>query len=270
MSGALHVEVVVAAALLAVAYVAAGRGAGRRIPPGRAVAFAAALAALVATLNGPLHDLAEGALFSAHMAQHLILTLVVPPLLLAGTPSFMADAVLRPLLARAPTRWLLQTATRPLVALGAWTVALSVGHLPGPYAAALGSHAIHFAQHATLVGAALLAWWPVASPSRRLPALPYAAQILYLFVFGMPMTIVAAMITGAEHVLYPLEGTALRVSAVSSLEDQRLGGVLMWVPAAVVPLVAFTAVFFRWAAAESEERGEPKGPLPDRPPVYPN
>src|SRR5207244_1904504 len=114
--------------------------------------------------------------------------LVVPPLLLAGTPSFMAEALLDPLLARAVTRRPLRALTRPLPALAAWSVALFAWHLPGPYAAALDSHALHFAQHATLVGAA----------------------------------------------------------------------VLMWVPAAIVPLAAFTAVFFRWAAEESEDRAEGK------------
>jgi putative membrane protein len=259
MSGAVHLDVVAGVALLGAAYVTAWRMSGERVPPARAVAFLAALASVVAALVGPIHDLAERGLFSAHMIQHLLLTLVAPPLLLAGTPPFMADALLRPLLARPATRRLLRTLTSPLVALGAWSVALFVWHLPGPYAAALGSHAVHFTQHATLTATALLAWWPVASPARVLPPLPYAAQILYLFVFGMPMTIVAAMITGAEHVLYPLESAAV-ATAVTPLQDQRLGGVLMWVPAGIVPLVAFTAVFFRWVAAEPETASIPEGP----------
>jgi putative membrane protein len=269
MIGGIHLEVVIAVALLAGAYAAAWRAAPEPVQPARVAAFVAASVALVGALNGPLHDLADQAFFSAHMAQHLILTLVVPPLLLAGTPAFMADAVLAPLLARSATSFLARTMTRPLVALGAWTVALCVWHLPGPYAVALGSHAIHFVQHAVLVSVALLAWWPVASPSRRLPALPYAAQILYLFAFGMPMTIVAAMITGAEHVLYPFYNLASPGTTRTPLEDQRLGGILMWVPAGVVPLVAFTTVFFRWAGAESEDRAEAETSGPDHPLAYP-
>ena len=257
MSGAMHFEVVIGAAVLAVVYLAAWRAAGERIRPGRAIAFGAALAGVVGALNGPLHDLADSGVFSAHMAQHLILLLVVPPLLFVGTPPFMADAWLAPPLSRPIVRAVLRAATRPLPALGAWSVALFVWHLPGPYAAALDSHALHFVQHATLTGAALLGWWPIASPSRRLPALPYAARILYLFSLGIPMTIVAAMITGAEQVLYP-------ISAPTPLDDQRLGGILMWVPAAVVPLAAFTTVFFRWVAAESEDREDPDPPRPVR------
>ena len=253
MSGAIHLEVVIGAGVLAVAYVTAWRVSGERISPARATAFGVALASVVGALNGLLHDLAEDAVFSAHMIQHLILTLVVPPLLLAGTPSFMADALLDPWLSRSATRGLLRSITRPLPALAAWSLALFVCHLPAPYAAALGSHALHFVQHAVFVATAVLAWWPVASPSRPLPGLPYAAQILYLFALGVPMTIVAAMITGAETILYP---SAPRVGALTPLEDQRLGAILMWVPAAIVPPAAFTAVFFRWAAAESEDRAE--------------
>ena len=262
----IHLEVVVGAVGLAVAYAASWRASGRRVQRVRAVAFGAGLASLIAALNGPIHDLAEAGLFSAHMAQHLILTLVAPPLLLAGTPSFMADALLRPLLARAATRVPLSILTRPLAALAAWSIALFVWHLPAPYAAALHSHALHFVQHATLVAAAALAWWPVVSPSRRLPPLPYAAQLLYLFAFGVPMTIVAAMITGAERRLYPF---ASSVWTLTPLEDQRLGGILMWVPAGIVPLAMFTAVFFRWAAAESEDRAEANAADPDRPLAYP-
>lgn len=261
MSG-IHLEVIVGAGLLAGAYVAAGRAAGQRPRPARACAFLGALVALLGALNGPIHDLAERALFSAHMAQHLILTLVVPPLLLAGVPAFMADALLAPLLARRGLAVVLRTITRPIPALGAYAVALFVWHLPGPYGAALGSHGVHFVEHALFVGTALLAWWPVLSPSHLLPPLPYAAQILYLFVFGMPMTIVAAMITGAEHLLYPFYAAAPRVTALTPLVDQRVGGILMWVPAAVIPLVAFTAVFFRWAAAESEDRAEARRATP--------
>jgi putative membrane protein len=253
MIGSVHLDVVIGVALAAGAYVGAWRAAGQRVHRARAVAFAGALVTLLVAVNGPLHDLAESALFSAHMVQHLLLTLVVPPLLLAGMPTFMIDTLLAPGLARPAFRAVLGTLTRPVPALAVYTLVLVMWHLPGPYDAALRSHAIHIAEHAMLVAAALLAWWPVVSTSRRLPPLPYAAQILYLFAFGMPMTIVAAMITGAEHALYPFYAAAPMTTDLTALADQRLGGVLMWVPAGVIPLAAFTAVFFRWAAAESED-----------------
>ena len=240
-----HVDVVVGVGVAAGAWIAAWRIHGVRPRVGEAIAFAGALATLLAVLNGPLHALSDRYLFSAHMVQHLALTLVVPPLLLAGVPAWMID----PWLARSPC---LRLPTRPLPALALYTVALVGWHLPRPYTLALEIHAWHIVQHLTLMATATLAWWPVLARSHVSPRLPHAAQILYLFAFGLPMTAVAAMITAAETLLYPFYANAPRLIALSPLADQRLGGVIMWVPAGIVPLVAFTIVFFRWAASERD------------------
>jgi putative membrane protein len=248
-----HIEVLLGVTLLGLVYAWAWWRRGDRPSGVRFACFYGALLSLVMTLNGPLHDLSDFHLFSAHMVQHLVLTLLFPPLLLLGTPAWMADA----LLARAGRgragRRLIQLLTRPVPALGLYTAALVVWHVPAVYDAALRVHAWHVVQHLTLMATALLAWWPVLSPSTLFRPLPYGAQILYLFVFGMPMTVVAAMITGAETPLYAAYARAPRVFALTPLADQRLGGVIMWVPAGLIPLLAFTAVFFRWAAAEADD-----------------
>src|SRR5262245_18980335 len=99
----------------------------------------------------------------------------------------------------------------------------------------------------------MLGWWPIFSPSTLAPALSYATQLLYLFVIGMPMIVVAAMVTAADTVLYPFYEAAPRITDLTPLADQRLGGVIMWVPSGLIPLITFTTVFFRWAAAAAEE-----------------
>jgi putative membrane protein len=248
-----HVDVVVGVGLLAGAYLGGYIARGVRVSRRHAARFFGGLLGILVALNGPLHELSDTYLFSAHMVQHLVLTLVVPPLLLIGTPGFMLDALLGPLLSWRLTRGLVRAATRPLPAFAAYGVAMVAWHLPALYTAALEIHAVHIVQHLVLLATSTLAWWPILSASRRAPALPYAGQILYLFVFGMPMTIVAAMVTGADHVLYPFYAAAPRLWDLSPLADQRLGGVIMWVPAGLIPLAAFTIVFFRWAAAEAEE-----------------
>lgn len=264
IAASLHPEVFAVAALLAAAWLHALRARRQRLPRARGLMFLAGLGVAVAALNGPLHDLAEHRSFAAHMAQHLVLTLLTPPLLLAGTPGWMLDRLVAPLVARPATRAPLACLTRPLPALALHATALFFWHLPGPYDAALGSRAAHAAQHLTLLVTALGAWWPVLSPSRLLPALPYAGRILYLFVFGVPMTVVAAMVTGADHLLYRFYGAAPRPLGLDALTDQRLGGVIMWVPAGIIPLVAFTIVFFRWVAAEPDDAGD-LGPPVDAP-----
>lgn len=252
LGGGVHIDVLVGVALLGVAYVWAWARHGGRPSGGRFLCFYGALFTLVLTLNGPLHDLSDLYLFSAHMVQHLVLTLLFPPLLLLGTPTWMADALLAPLVRRPVVGPLVRTLTRPIPALGVYTATLVLWHLPVAYDTALRLHAWHVAQHLTLMVSAVLAWWPVLSPSTVAPRVHYGAQILYLFAFGMPMTVVAAMITGAETLLYTSYAEAPRVFDLSPFADQRLGGVLMWVPAGLVPLLAFTAVFFRWAAAEAD------------------
>src|SRR5882724_8781941 len=250
--GEVHLDVVLGVLLLAGAYTwatLASRRPERRGPP---LAFFAGCAALLAALNGPLHDLSDWYLFSAHMVQHLVLTLVVPPLLLKGLPAEMADALLRPLLARPLTAAVARTVTRPLPAFSLYAVGLIGWHLPAPYNAALEIHGWHVVEHLVLLVTAVLGWWPVLSPSRALPPLPYAAQLPYLFVFGMPMTVVASMISGAEQVLYPFYEAAPRIVDLTPLADQRLGGIIMWVPSGLIPLTAFTIVYFRWVAAEAD------------------
>jgi len=251
-SGELHGDVLLGAGLLAVAYAVAWARDPRR-HAGEPVWFFAGLGVLLLALNGPLHDLSDGYLFSAHMVQHLVLMLVVPPLLLTGLPAGMADGMLAPVLARPSTAALARGLTRPLPAIALYAVGLIAWHLPAPYNLALEVHGWHVVEHLVLLATAVIGWWPIASPSRRLPPLPYAAQLLYLFVFGMPMTVVAAMITAAERLLFPLYAAAPRLFDLTPLADQRLGGVIMWVPSGLIPLAAFTLVFFRWVAAEADE-----------------
>jgi len=259
LGGGIHPEVVLGVLVLAGLYTRAVLADRRPVPLAQPLAFFGGCLALLLALNGPLHDLSDYYLLSAHMVQHLVLTLVAPPLWLAGTPQSVLDALLEPLLRRRITGAVVRTLTRPLVALAVYAVALIGWHLPGPYNAALEGHGWHVAEHVMLTGSALLVWWPILSRSRRLPALPYAAQLLYLFVFGIPMTVVAAFVTNADRPLYPWYAAAPRVFGLSPLADQQIGGVIMWVPAGLIPLVAFTVVFFRWASAEPDESdgGEP-------------
>src|SRR3989475_4917385 len=184
----LHPSVIIGLALLGGLYVYWGGLAARRR---RVASFVGALTVLGLALNGPLHNLSDFYLFSAHMVQHLVLTLVVAPLLLAGTPGWMLDRLLAPLLRRPLGRGAVRL-TRPVPALALYAAALIAWHLPGPYTTALEIHGWHIVEHLVLLATAVLAWWPVASASTLAPRLHYGAQILYLFAFGMPMTVVAA------------------------------------------------------------------------------
>ena len=216
------------------------------VSPWRVAAFFGALGITFAALNGPIHDLSDRSLVSAHMVQHLLLTLVMPPLLLAGTPGWL----LRPLLAIPGVAPVGRQLTRPLPALSLYAVVFSAWHFPGPYEWALRQHNAHIFEHLLLMASAVVLWWPVLSPLAEWPRLAPPAQLLYLFVAGIPMVPVAAFITLSEEILYPFYGNAAQQWGLSPLADQRLGGVIMWVGGPLAFLIAMTIVFFRWVSDE--------------------
>ncbi|HWC75699.1 MAG TPA: cytochrome c oxidase assembly protein [Gemmatimonadales bacterium] len=218
--------------------------------------FFGALLVLFLALNGPLHNLSDTYLFSAHMGQHLLLTLVFPPLLLYGTPGSVVRKVLRP-------RWVMalgQFVTRPLAAAIIFSAPIVLWHLPVFYEAALRNHNLHIVQHLVFLTTAVIMWWPVLSPVPELPRLPHLLQMLYLFLLGIPMSITGAMITLSDHVLYPFYAAAPRVGGLSPLDDQQIGGLLMWVLGGLMLWIVMTVIWFRysvWDERSDAERGVP-------------
>ncbi len=245
---ALHPTVIVGVALLAGLY-AWGIGPWRRrkghppAPAWRIACFAAGLVVVLGSLNGPIHDLSDYYLFSIHMVQHLLLTLVLPPLLIAGLPGWLADGPARRPAVRAVGRVL----THPFVAGAIFTVTLTAWHLVPMYDLMMRNHEVHVATHLMFMVAAVIMWWPAMSPSTVLPPLRYPLRALYLFLVSIPMQLVAAIITFADEVLYDWYAVAPRTWGLSANEDQQLGGLLMWVPGNMYMLAAIAAVFYVWA-----------------------
>jgi putative membrane protein len=217
---------------------------------GQKAMFAAGLLTMFFALNGPLHDLSDEYLFSAHMVQHLVLVFVVAPLLVAGTPGPM----LRPPLAwrgvLPVARWL----TRPVTCYLLFNVVFAAWHLPPLYNLAMAEHPVHIVEHVMFLVTAVLMWWPILSPLPELPRLPYPGQMLYCFLMSIPMSIVAVYVSLADHVLYPAYAAAPRIWALSPLEDQQLGGLIMWIPGAYFLIGVMTVVFFKWVNAGEDTR----------------
>ena len=249
----LHPSVVAGLVLLGGLYVyLRGLKAGRR----HVASFAASLLVLFLALNGPVHNLSDAYLFSAHMAQHLLLTLVFPPLLLYGTPSAVMRQLLRPRGVMAVARVL----TRPLVAAAVFTAPIVLWHVPAFYEAALRDHNLHIVQHLVFLTTAVIMWWPVLSPVPELPRLPHLLQMLYLFLLGIPMSITGALIALSDRVLYPFYAAAPRLGGLSPLDDQQIGGLLMWVLGGLMLWIVMTVIWFRyavWDARSDAEKGVP-------------
>jgi putative membrane protein len=206
--------------------------------------FAAGLAVLFFSLNGPLHDLSDDYLFSAHMVQHLLLTLAVPPLLLAGTPGWM----LRPALRNPAVASVARFVTKPVVCYVIFNVVIVAWHLPPLYNLAMANHNVHIAEHLMFLVAAVLMWWPFLSQMPELPRLSYPGQMLYSFLMTIPMSVVAISITYADHILYPAYAAAPRVVAITPMEDQLMGGLIMWIPGGLIFVLILSVVFFKWNA----------------------
>jgi putative membrane protein len=204
--------------------------------------FYIAVAVMLLSLNGWLHDLSDYYLFSAHMVQHLMLALVVAPLFVMGTPGWM----LRPALQYAPIRRAAHWVTKPVLCFAIFNVTLAVWHLPLFYNAAMADHPLHIVQHLMLLVASVLLWWPILSPLPELPRLSYPGQMLYLFLTTIPMSIVAVYIALADTLLYPIYASAPRIHAISPMSDQLIGALIMWIPGGLYFMAIISVVFFRW------------------------
>jgi putative membrane protein len=178
------------------------------------------------------------------MVQHLLLTLAMPPLLIAGIPGWM----LRPLLRNRIIAAIARRVTRPIFCFVAFNLVIAGWHIPDLYNSAMANHNIHIVEHLMMMSAAVLMWWPLMSPLPELPRLAYPGQMLYCFLMSIPMSITAVYIAMADHVLYPAYAAAPRVTPLSPLDDQLLGGLIMWVPGGLIFALIMTVVFFKWAA----------------------
>ena len=215
---------------------------------GQQIAFFSALLVIFVSLNGPLHDLSDVFLFSAHMVQHLLLSLLMPPLMLVGTPGWL----LRPLLQYSAVNRIARALTRPIRCFIIFNVVIAAWHLPPLYNTAMEYHPVHIVQHLMFMSASVIMWWPFLSPLPELPRLAYPGQMLYCFLMVIPMSIVAIYIAMADHVLYPAYSIAPRVWGLTPMMDQQIGGLIMWVPGGLLFYVVMTFVFFKWAGKDTD------------------
>ena len=216
------------------------------VSPGQVTLFLTGILLMFVALLSPLHELGDNYLFSAHMVQHLLLTLVVPPLLLLGTPGWLVQ----PLLTSSRVVRVIRILTMPVVAFIVFNMVFAVWHVPTLYDLALRERGIHILEHLMFLLAGVILWWPVLSPTTRVPRSPYIVQMVYLFVQPTVPAILGAIITFADRVLYSWYAEAPRVWEISAHTDQQLGGVIMWVPGGMAFLITLMVVFLVWAAKE--------------------
>ena len=243
-------------------------GPRRPVDSWRARCFSGALVALGLALLSPL-DALSGSLASAHMVQHLLLLLVAAPLLALSAPS---SAILRgsPLaLRRASGRWRrrlgLTHGNLGVLRHPAAVWLLSVGvvwfwHAAAPYDATLDNQLLHVLEHASFLVTAVL-FWQVVVGVRGAARVSGGLGVLLVFAMAMQSVFLSVLLTFARTPWYSGYAATTAPWGLDPLTDQRLAGVIMWIPAGVIYLVVALALLVTWIRATEREmsRSEPTG-----------
>ena len=214
------------------------------------IRFGIAIALLWVISDWPMHDLSEGWSYSVHMVQHLLLTFVVPPLALWGTPAWMLRRLI------APVEPVVRALTRPLPALLAFNVAVAFSHWTYLTNLAVRSGPAHLGQHTLLVVTALLMWWPVVGPLPEYPRLSPLASMLYLFIQSLVPTVPASFLTFATEPIYRAYAAFPKPWGLSVVDDQTMAGGIMKIGGAALLWSVIAMIWFRWASREGVRQQE--------------
>ena len=254
----------------------ASLGSRRRFHDGwRPPAFYLGLATALAVLVGPLDHLA-GELFLAHMTQHVVLVLVAVPLVLLGAPvvpimrgvprAVRRDALI-PLLKLRPVRAFLRLISHPLVAWALFIGGFLGWHVSPAFEAAATNEAMHVLEHASFAIGAYLFWWNVIDPLPLRANLTYLVRVPYIFMTVVPNFALAAFLTYARDAWYGVYEASAPLYGMTGLQDQQLGGVIMWIPGSFIigtALVIDLALAVRLEQREQLAREAGHSPVPMR------
>lgn len=250
----------VAALAAAVVYVVAWRAVNARHPASpmsawRLAAWLGGVLVILAALDSPIDSLADD-LLSAHMVQHLMLTMVAPPLLAFGAPVLLLLRVSRPNLRSTVILPLLHSRLARVgsSAVLAWllfTVVMWAAHFTPVFQAALEDGRIHVLEHAAFLVTACLFWWPIVGADPMPGRLPFGLRLVYALAQMPVMAAVGLVIYFAPTVLYPHYLATAPAAGLDPLVDQQIGGLLMWAVGDVVMLGAVALLVGGWIRADA-------------------
>jgi putative membrane protein len=228
-------------------------------PPGEVVSrkqvalFVTGWALLWVFSDWPIHDISERYLYSVHMVQHMVFTLVAPPLLLLGMPDWLTRWILRPPALAATVRSL----AKPVVAAVLFNLAIAFGHWPALVDFALRHDNVHFVVHLVTFTTAMFMWFPVVNRLPEFPHLSRPLKMVYLFAQSIIPNVPAAFLAFADGIVYKFYATVPRPFGGSALTDQQVAGAIMKVGGTFIIWGIIVVVFFRWYG---EEYGDQRTP----------
>lgn len=198
----------------------------------------------------PLGTLGAGYLASAHMTQFLLYTLGAAPLILLGTPEWMARRFTRRLRIERLTLWLGRSLVPSALIYNAILIST---HAPGTVEVLRNSQLGSFAMDVVWLVAGFVLWLPVISPLPEGRASSPWSKMAYLFVTTSVVAVIpASFLTFTSTPIYGIYELAPRVGSITALEDQQLAGIIMKI--ATIPIVWSTiaVLWFRWSASEAQ------------------
>ena len=230
------------------------------IPPWRAVAFLAGLLSLWIALASPM-DVFNAFALTAHMLQHMLLMMLVPPLLLVGAPliplmrglpTFAAREFAGPLVNWSFANRAGRALTHPAVGLLLMGATMFAWHVPSAYELALRSSGWHQVEHACFLLMSLIFWWPVVQPWPSRARWQRGAMVPYLLVADLQNTVLSAALVFSDRVLYPSYAVMPRVFGLSVLQDQVAAGAMMWVLGSLAFILPAAAIAVQYLSRRPE------------------
>lgn len=210
------------------------------------VAFFSGLAVLWIGADWPIDDISENYLFSVHMVQHTLFSLVAPPLLLLGLPAPLLRRILRPLLPA------VRFFTKPLIALALFNAVIIFTHWPVIVNLAVTNDLAHLGIHLLLVFSSLVMWWVVVSPLPELGTMQPPGKMLFLLGQSFLPTVPASFLTFATTPIYDFYARAPRLWGISAVTDQMIAGLIMKIGGGLILWSVIALIFFRWYASENK------------------
>jgi cytochrome c oxidase assembly factor CtaG len=228
--------------------------------------FYLGVAIVVAALLPPIDPLSDQ-LFFVHMIQHLMVTNIGVPLMMLGVPFFICvrglspgfrRGVYFPLIKNKPVRLVFRFLSKPLVSLALFQSAYWFWHVPYFYNLALLNDAYHLLEHATFAWVSLLLWRNIIDPHPMKATLPLPMRLLYVMALMASNVLLSAFLSFSDSVWYAYEGRPLPTwwQPWTHLDDQRLGGLIMWVPGELIDFFVASVIFLIWTrqTARNEEK----------------
>ena len=216
-----------------------------RFPAWRAIAFLGGELVALLAIFSPL-DALGGYLLSAHMVQHFLLLVVVPPLILLGSPAIpllrglpasVRNDWVGPFLASRVVRRIGHFLVHPVTGWTSMVAATWIWHVPKLYELALVDPAWHEFEHAVFLTTGILFWFPVIQPWPSRSVWPRWAMIPYLLLADLQNTIFSAFFAFSPRVIYPVYEQVTPALGIDPMNDQAFAGGFMWVPGSIAFLL---------------------------------